>query len=342
VVRMPSRLAVLPLALSLLVVAGCGSNTSASKSSTSTPAASQSTPGAVATPKPVGTPVVSGGDVAAVINGHSVPMAKFRMLANLAAQQNAAQSGTTVTPKLLTSEVMNQIVVDEIVSEYAQKHNISVSNGEVQKQMNSDAARLGGRTALDARLKQFGMNENGYKALVLPSLLGQKVMNQVAPVKKISVKTTPQLVANVRHILIMTKPQGKKPRTDAQAHTLAQQVLKKLQNGGNFAALAKQYSDDPGSAQKGGEYTDVKKGQMVAPFDKATFHDKLHTPRIIKSSFGYHIIEVLSRHTVNLPDATAQQQQQAQQAQQQQTFSKWIAKQQKAAKVKKIAKVEKA
>jgi parvulin-like peptidyl-prolyl isomerase len=331
---MRSRLAVLPLALLLLGVAGCGTQSSAKQINTPTvptaaAATPATTPGAATTPLPAATPVISGGSVAAVINGQSVPMTKFKLLAGLAASQASSQS-TKVTPASLTNEVMNQIVIDELVRQYALKHGISVSNKTVQAQINQNITQLGSKAAFDARLKQLGMTEASYRTLIVPALLGQKVENQVAPIKN-----TKQEVATVRHILIMTKPTGKPARTDAAAHALARQVLAKVQHGGNFATLAKQYSDDTGSASAGGVYKDVKKGQMVAQFNQATFNDPLHHPRIVKTIYGYHIIEVLSRSTKNEPAANAQTVQQA-------AFLKWVSKQQKAATIKKIARVEKA
>jgi parvulin-like peptidyl-prolyl isomerase len=329
-----TRFAALPLAVAALLLAGCGS--SAAPKSTPIAAATQAaTPGTTALPTPAPTPVIKGGSVAAVINGHGVPMSKFKTLSLLAAQQPAQPGAPPVSSKVLTTEVMNQLVVDELVREYAAAHGITVSNSVVLKEEGQQAASLGGHAALIARLKHFGIDETSYRDLIYSSTLGQKVENKVAPLR---VRSSKQPVADVRHILIMLKPQGKPARTDAQAHSLAEQLLSKIQHGSNFGALAKKYSDDPGSAVKGGEYPQVTKGEMVPQFDQASFNDKLHQPRIIKTTYGYHIIEVLGRHQATIPSQTGQQQAQAAQ---QQAFNSWVTKQKAKAKVKQLATIQK-
>lgn len=74
-------------------------------------------------------------------------------------------------------------------------------------------------------------------------------------------------------------------------------VLAKVKGGGDFAALAKQYSEDPGSKDNGGLYENVKKGQFVSEFDDVIFN-KLQPgqvyPDLVKTTFGYHIIKLES------------------------------------------------
>lgn len=88
--------------------------------------------------------------------------------------------------------------------------------------------------------------------------------------------------AIARHILVKDKD-------------LAQQLKQKIQDGADFAKVAKQHSTCP-SAKKGGELGEVKKGDLVAPIDKAVFslaERELHGP--IKSQFGFHLLEIKFR-----------------------------------------------
>jgi len=77
----------------------------------------------------------------------------------------------------------------------------------------------------------------------------------------------------------------------------AVEVLEKVKAGGDFAALVKQYSEDPGSKDNGGLYEGVKRGQMVTEFDDVIFN-KLKPgevyPDLVKTVFGYHIIKLES------------------------------------------------
>jgi peptidyl-prolyl cis-trans isomerase D len=95
-----------------------------------------------------------------------------------------------------------------------------------------------------------------------------------------------------RHILVMVNDQ----RTDEQARQRIAEVQKKLAAGGDFTALAKEYSDDTASKENGGDMSFFGRGQMVPEFEQAAFGTepgKVVGP--VKTSFGYHLIEVLSK-----------------------------------------------
>src|SRR5262249_35432065 len=104
-------------------------------------------------------------------------------------------------------------------------------------------------------------------------------------------------MAKVRHIILMT--QGKPASEDAAIKAKAEDLLKQVRNGGNFAELAKKNSEDPGSAAKGGEY-DVQRGQMVAEFEAASFTQKPGDTEIVKTKYGYHIVQVMKRDPARL------------------------------------------
>jgi peptidyl-prolyl cis-trans isomerase D len=110
--------------------------------------------------------------------------------------------------------------------------------------------------------------------------------------------------ARSRHILIQV-PQGADPKADAAAKAKADGLLKQIQGGADFAALAKANSDDPGSKDKGGELGFAKPKTMVPEFDNAIFTQKIGDTKIVKSQFGYHIIQVEERtdaHTESLSE----------------------------------------
>jgi len=104
--------------------------------------------------------------------------------------------------------------------------------------------------------------------------------------------------AKSRHILISV-PQGADAKTDAAAKAKAQGILKQLQAGGSWTDLAKKNSDDPGSKDSGGELGYAQHGKMVPEFDKAIFSQKIGDIAIVKSNFGYHIVQVEARDTAH-------------------------------------------
>ncbi len=101
---------------------------------------------------------------------------------------------------------------------------------------------------------------------------------------------TPETV-KVRHILLKTqgKPAGDEPKIKAQAEDL----LKQVKGGANFAELVKKHSEDPGSVNTGGEYSVQKNGQMVPEFENAAFTLKPGESQVIKTTYGYHVIQVV-------------------------------------------------
>jgi parvulin-like peptidyl-prolyl isomerase len=121
----------------------------------------------------------------------------------------------------------------------------------------------------------------------------------------------------VRHILISTQPKeeaddeagakddkdkkpAEKPKTltKDEARKKAQELLDRIRKGEDFAKLAKENSDDPGSKDKGGEYDFFGRGKMVPEFDKAAFALKPgEVSDLVETQFGYHIIKLEEKRT---------------------------------------------
>jgi peptidyl-prolyl cis-trans isomerase D len=103
----------------------------------------------------------------------------------------------------------------------------------------------------------------------------------------------------VRHILIKTaeKPKEEIPKLEAKANDL----LKQIKGGADFAELAKKNSEDPGSAAKGGELDWVARGQTVANFESAAFTLKpKELSGVVKTEYGFHIIQVLEKQEARM------------------------------------------
>ena len=101
----------------------------------------------------------------------------------------------------------------------------------------------------------------------------------------------------VSHILIKTPLPAADGKVDDKAveaaRVKAEDVLKQVKAGGDFAKLAEKYSDDPGSAKNGGSLGLVGRGRTVPEFEKAAFSlPKGQISDLVKSSYGYHIIRV--------------------------------------------------
>lgn len=109
---------------------------------------------------------------------------------------------------------------------------------------------------------------------------------------------TPERV-KARHILLMT--QGKSDAEKKAALTKAQDVLKQVKAGADFAELAKKNSQDPGSAQNGGDLGYIVRGQTVAPFEKFAFSAKPNEiSDLVTTEYGYHIIQVMEKESARV------------------------------------------
>ena len=111
--------------------------------------------------------------------------------------------------------------------------------------------------------------------------------------------TLPELV-NVRHILITSIS----PNDDVKQQEQAINILSKLKSGDNFQELAKKYSKDPGSANKGGDLGWIGKGEVDDKFDLAAFalNKAGDLSEVVKSKFGYHIIQLLEKRPATVSE----------------------------------------
>jgi peptidyl-prolyl cis-trans isomerase D len=104
----------------------------------------------------------------------------------------------------------------------------------------------------------------------------------------------PQEQVHARHILISAR----EGEDDTEARKKAESVLARLKAGEDFGQLAKAVSEDPGSAVKGGDLGFFERGQMVPEFESVAFSlPPGQTSELVKSPFGFHIINVIEKTT---------------------------------------------
>jgi len=112
---------------------------------------------------------------------------------------------------------------------------------------------------------------------------------------------TPEEV-HARHILIRV-PEGASEAEIAQAKKQIEDIKKELENGADFAELAKKYSQDPGSAPNGGDLGFFSRGRMVQEFEDAAFSlepGQLSDP--VRTQFGFHLIKVEEKKPAQHPE----------------------------------------
>ncbi|KKU48914.1 protein-export membrane protein SecD [Candidatus Uhrbacteria bacterium RIFCSPHIGHO2_12_FULL_46_13] len=166
------------------------------------------------------------------------------------------------------------------------------------------SALEGVRDVIERRVNAFGVAEplvqtdkTGDQWRVLVELAGVKDVNEA--IKQIG--ETPLLEFKEQNeaptVSVLTDEQKKEiVESEKKAKKTAEDLLKRLNRGEDFAELAKTYSEDPGSKDAGGDLGWAKKGMFVPEFDRALFEELKVGERAkqpVRTQFGYHIIEKL-------------------------------------------------
>jgi foldase protein PrsA len=197
-----------------------------------------------------------------------------------------------------------QLAERKILLAAAAKANAVVTPEEFEKAMQAQYAQAGGEPAFLEALKGMGVSIDHVKKSVREGLTINKYLEGVvaagAKVTEDEIKkayqeeTTAGKTASVRHILLLT--QGKTEPEKAEAKKKIEDILARAEAGEDFAELAKQYSEDPGSKDNGGLYEDFPRGHMVKPFEDAAFSVPVgEMSGIVETTYGYHIIKVVDR-----------------------------------------------
>lgn len=169
----------------------------------------------------------------------------------------------------------------------------------------------GVKDVIARRINLFGVGEPTVqvvgKSQLLVELPGIKDIHQAIEM----IGQTPRLDFREQNTNPQISPKQKKEMEtyNQTAKKKAEDVLKKALSGENFADLAKKYSEDPGSKDKGGDLGWFKKGTMVPEFEKAVFALKKGeiTKNLVKTSYGYHIIKKIDEKTVKEKGKTIQE-----------------------------------
>jgi parvulin-like peptidyl-prolyl isomerase len=220
----------------------------------------------------------------------------------------AAQLKTLDAQNLKNAMEQNAVRLGErkLLLAAAAKAKRSVTPDELKKAVDNQYSQAGGETQFLEMLKTNGIAIDNFKKGVEESLLIQKYLetdlfNTIkATDAEIQKAYAEDKTASVRHILLLT--QGKSDQEKADIRKKTEDILAKAKNGEDFAGLAKQYSEDPGSKDNGGLYANISRGQTAKPFEDAAFSVPVgQISGIVGTTFGYHILKVEGRSKETLP-----------------------------------------
>ncbi|MFD1773644.1 peptidylprolyl isomerase [Paenibacillus rhizophilus] len=206
------------------------------------------------------------------------------------------------------------IVKQEAAFEYLAGQAADKAKKEAEKQADTQLAtyKQGLGDTYASSLKEQGLTEDEIRSYMVRVLtVYQDMLLKVTDdeVKKQFEATKGDFtVASLRHVLIGFTDASKKERSKEDALKLAKEVKAKLDGGADFAAVAKEYSDDTGSKDKGGLYADTAIGTYVEEFKKAAQTLPLNTiSDPVETTYGYHIMKVESRTEKTFDQLTDEQ-----------------------------------
>ena len=231
-------------------------------------------------------------------------------------KSTAAARGQTIPPGQLTqieSQLLDRLIQDQLLLQKATDADRTNGVQKASLQMNMLLERFGSQEVLERQMKAVGLT-----VAELRSKITQENTAQAVKIRELNVTVTdaeakqyyddtnhladfeqPEMI-HVRHILLMTMdPVTRTPLAADQQKAKQKQMddlLKRIRGGADFAALAKQYSEDPGSKDNGGELPAFPHGQMVPEFEAAAFSlTNNQVSDVITSAYGYHIIKLLDK-----------------------------------------------
>jgi parvulin-like peptidyl-prolyl isomerase len=188
----------------------------------------------------------------------------------------------------------------------AEKAKVELVPAKLDSIMQMQYRRYGSREKFAEMLTKNGVSIEFVEKQIKESVIIEQYLNQVLSEKaKVSEEEILQAyksdkTASVRHILLQT--QGKNEQEKAAIYGKMEGILQRARNGEDFAKLAQEFSEDPGSKSKGGLYENFGRGDMVKPFDEAAFSVPIgEISDIVETSYGYHILKVISRSKETRP-----------------------------------------
>jgi peptidyl-prolyl cis-trans isomerase C len=245
----------------------------------------------------------------AVVNGTVIKQAEFdsEMSRVLERLQRTGRIPNDLERSQIKKQVLENLIARELLYQESQKKGIKVDQKEIEEQITALKGRFPSEVEFKNALSTANLTEADLRFqferdVAIRKLLDDQIGGKSTVSEKesrayydsnlASFKKSEQVRAS--HILIKVDP-GADEAKKAEARTKIESLQAKLKNGGDFGALAKEYSEGP-SGPKGGDLGFFGRGQMVKPFEEAVFTMKPgQVSGMVETRFGYHLIMVTER-----------------------------------------------
>lgn len=196
-----------------------------------------------------------------------------------------------------------QLAEKKLLLVAAKKAKVKASSSEVERILNGQYERSGGKEAFIAFLNDNGVNYqfvvNDVKnSVIINAYLTGIVDDSITDeqIEEAYQSFTKDTTVSVRHILLLT--QEKTVAEKKEIRKRMEDILTRARAGEDFAELAGTFSEDPGSKENGGLYENFSRGAMVKPFEDAAFNVPVgEISDVVETRYGYHILKVIERNT---------------------------------------------
>jgi len=187
--------------------------------------------------------------------------------------------------------ILTQMIQTALIEQYAKDNNIQVTDADIKEKVDELRARYP-NGQFDAILKAQNISDQELANILRDQIIVDKALGSQVKVSDADV----QAYLQKNHATLDTAAQVHAKHILVRDLPTAEQVEAKLKGGESFDAAAKEYSQDPGSKDKGGDIGFFTQNQMVAPFAAAAFSQPVGVVGPpVKSPFGYHIILVVEK-----------------------------------------------
>ncbi|MBN1155079.1 peptidylprolyl isomerase [candidate division KSB1 bacterium] len=211
----------------------------------------------------------------------------------------------------LQSNVLNNMINQKIFLTKAEEDTIEVNEREVDNMLESQIERMVSQLGSEEKLEEYmgapiskikrdfrddvrdNLKVESLKAQFIRGIqISRREVNEFYSTMKDSLPNFKETV-DISHILITEKPSIE---AEKRALAKATEIRQRLESGEDFAEMAKQFSEDPGSKDRGGELGFFNRGEFIKEFEEAAFNlkpDQLSD--VVQTEHGYHIIKLIER-----------------------------------------------
>jgi len=249
------------------------------------------------------------GEKVAVVNGVVISRIQYDKELDVHRERISRQGKQISDDQMaeLKKDILEGLIEREVLYQESQKAGIKIADQKVNDQLAAIKKRFPNEEEFKKALASMDLTEEEVRAqiqrgLAIRELIDQKVANKIAITDEETnayYTGNPQLFnqpekVKASHILIKVEPTADDAKK-AEASKKIEEIQQKLKEGGDFAELAKEYSEGPSSA-KGGDLGYFQRGQMVKPFEDTAFSMKANeVSGRVETRFGYHLIKVYDK-----------------------------------------------